>query len=62
LICSDPALSRLDENLNMLYRRQLAAHPDDKDLLRAWQRQWLHGHHEVSGGMNVSFNGDYRRK
>jgi uncharacterized protein len=49
LICADPALSRLDEDLNALYRRTLAAHPSDKDVLRVLQRAWLQSEADQCG-------------
>jgi uncharacterized protein len=77
LICADPVLSRLDEDLNALYRRTLAAHGEDKDVLRVLQRAWLQGcsatmrlsgtaliveDESGCGGNQVSFDGTCRRK
>ncbi|RJF99534.1 lysozyme inhibitor LprI family protein [Noviherbaspirillum saxi] len=40
LICSDPSLSKLDEDLNAAYKRALES-GQDKTLIRHWQREWL---------------------
>jgi uncharacterized protein YecT (DUF1311 family) len=40
MICKEPALSALDEDLARVYQQALAK-PTDKELVRHWQRQWL---------------------
>lgn len=43
MVCANPDLSRLDEQLNGAYRRAVER-VGDRPAMRAWQRAWLRSH------------------
>ena len=52
LICTDPSLSKLDEDLNAVYKRAIEVGPD-KALVKQSQRDWLKSY-DVTGCNNTS--------